>query len=105
MWIRPNHRPDNVDRLDILAGTEKMPLQNLCLFTKLKVLVYWIEFLILHTHAELCFLHLGKSGDLSNIKHQNKGSSDGNTSTRRHPYINFMKSSSDDYKVDVRMSP
>ena len=23
-WIRPNHRLDNVDRLDILAGTGKM---------------------------------------------------------------------------------
>ena len=27
------------------------------------------------------------------------------TNSRRHPYIDFMKSSSDDYKVDVGMSP
>ena len=26
------------------------------------------------------------------------------TNARRHPYIDFMKSSSDDYKVDVGMS-
>ena len=27
------------------------------------------------------------------------------TNARRHPYIDFMKSSSDDYKVNVGMSP
>ena len=27
------------------------------------------------------------------------------TNARRHPYIDFMKSSSDDYKVDIGLSP
>ena len=39
-YYRPNHRTDNVDRLDILAGTGKMLL---CLFAKLKLLVYVVS--------------------------------------------------------------
>ena len=59
---RPIHRPDNVDRLDILVGTEKM-----LLLLKLKVLrILYLNKQrgvlsnIVHSHVQQCFIKVNK---------------------------------------------
>ena len=40
LWIKPNHRPDSVDRLDVLAGTGDQDAIAELLFVLNEALLY-----------------------------------------------------------------
>ena len=64
------------------------------------VVLIIIVFLTLKIDTNKCKNNF-KSRDGSEKKLSNKSSSDGKTNTRRHPYITFMKSSSDYFNNDI----